>query len=424
MSLLYSSAPGSQTVKKTTVKDLLKYALPGLPLASLGLPFYIYAPVWLAEQGGYGYATVGALFFLARITDVFTDLPTGAAVDRFGSRRSLWLLGWLLMALSAAALMGVSHPWPSGLMLLSLITLMLGWTMINVPWLALPVLLSRNDNERLAFNSAREAMLLFGTLIAMLAPAILDARSLPAAAAGMLLFLLVAITAQGSHRPTGAQQRRFGELLGDRRVRALALPWFVNMLANAIPGTVLVLFMREVLEAEAMIPATLLSYFLAGLLAVPAWYALARRWGSLNCWRLGLILSAILFALAVGLSAGDAYAFIAISIGTGLMLGADQALPSAMQTGLARQLMNESDATIAARLFALWSMLGKAAMGLAVGIGYLWLGSQLQPAQSTVPPGWAITAAYVAAPVALKILVFFMLGRPQLRYLNEEVHNA
>ena len=106
------------------------------------------------------------------------------------------------------------------------------------------------------------------------------------------------------------------------------------------------------------------------------------------------------------------------------MLGADQALPSAMQTGLARQLMNESDATIAARLFALWSMLGKAAMGLAVGIGYLWLGSQLQPAQSTVPPDWAITAAYVAAPVALKILVFFMLGRPQLRYLNEEVHNA
>ena len=57
-------------------------------------------------------------------------------------------------------------------------------------------------------------------------------------------------------------------------------------------------------------------------------------------------------------------------------------------------------------------------------IGYLWLGSQLQPAQSTVPPDWAITAAYVAAPVALKILVFFMLGRPQLRYLNEEVHNA
>lgn len=410
----------------TTSRRLLNYALPGLPLASLGLPFYIYAPLWLAEQGGYGYATVGALFFLARVTDVFTDLPTGALVDRLGSRRSLWVGGWLLMLLSAGALMGLAHPWPSGLLLLSLVTLMLGWTMINVPWLALPVVLSHNDDERLAYNSAREAMLLFGTLIAMLAPAVLDASSLPLALAGMLLFLLVAVLLQGSHRPlSGAQHRRFSELLRDSRVRALALPWFLNMLANAIPGTVLVLFMREVLQAESLIPAALLSYFLAGLLAVPLWYALARRWGSLNCWRLGLLLSALLFSLAVGLGAGDAYLFIAISVGTGLMLGADQALPSAMQTGLARQLMNESGgATIAARLFALWSMLGKAAMGLAVGIGYLWLGSQLEPAQSTVPPDWAITTAYVAAPVLLKILVFFMLGSRRLRYLNEEVHNA
>lgn len=407
------------------MRRLFTYALPGLPLAALGLPFYIYAPLWLAEQGNYGYATVGALFFLARLSDVFTDLPTGALVDRWGSRRGFWLGGWLLLALSAVALLALPHPWPSGLLLLGLISLMFGWTLINVPWLALPVVLSRNDDERLAFNSAREAALLLGTLVAMLAPAVLGASHMSPALLGMLALLLLAVVLQGSQPPQSGPSRQFSDLLRDARVRALALPWFANMLANAIPGTVLVLFMREVLEAEAMIPAALLSYFLAGLLAVPLWYRLARRWGSLHCWRLGLLLSAVLFSLAVGLGAGDGYAFIAISVGTGLMLGADQALPSTMQTGLARQLMNESEgAAIAARLFALWSMLGKAAMGFAVGIGYLWLGSQLQPAQSTVPPDWAITAAYVAAPVILKIAVFFMLGRRQLRYLHDEVHHA
>jgi GPH family glycoside/pentoside/hexuronide:cation symporter len=67
-----------------------RYALPGLPLAALGLPFYIYAPLWLAEQGGYGYTLVGAIFFLARISDVVSDLPLGAWVDRRGSRRAPW----------------------------------------------------------------------------------------------------------------------------------------------------------------------------------------------------------------------------------------------------------------------------------------------------------------------------------------------
>lgn len=405
---------------------LLRYAMPGLPLSALGLPFYIYVPLWLAEQGNYGYALVGSLFFLARLTDVVTDLPVGMLVDRWGARYPLWGGGWLLLAASAALLIAVPHPWPAYALLTALLLLMLGWTLITVPWLALPVVLSRNDDQRLAFNSAREAMLLFGTLVAMLAPALLKPDDMLMLAAAMLLFLLFAVLYQGSHRPPpGAAPSRFGSLLAESRVRALALPWFINMLANAIPGTVLVLFMREVLEAEAMIPAALLSYFCAGLLAMPLWYLLARRWGSLFCWRLGLLLSALLFSLALPLGAGDVWWFVAISVGTGLMLGADQAIPSAMQTGLARALMAERpDTAIAASLFALWSMLSKAAMGLAVGIGYLWLGSQLQSELASVPPDWAITAAYVGAPVLLKLCVFVLLGRDKLRYLSEEVHNA
>ena len=92
-------------------RRLFRYALPGLPLSALGLPFYIYVPLWLAEQGNYGYALVGAVFFLARLADVVTDLPVGALVDRLGARRILWLAGWVLMTLSAASLLFLPHPW-------------------------------------------------------------------------------------------------------------------------------------------------------------------------------------------------------------------------------------------------------------------------------------------------------------------------
>jgi len=119
-----------------------------------------------------------------------------------------------------------------------------------------------------------------------------------------------------------------------------------------------------------------------------------------------------LFSFAALLGEGDVGWFIAISIGTGLALGADQALPSAMQTALAQTLSAEyGGAALGARMFALWSMLSKAAMGLAVGVAYLWLGSQ---AEAAAPPVWAISAVYVLAPVILKLLVFFMLGRKSM----------
>ncbi|POP52145.1 MFS transporter [Zhongshania marina] len=396
-----------------------RYALPGLPLAALGLPFYIYAPLWLAEQGGYGYTLVGAIFFLARISDVASDLPVGAWVDNRGSHRMLWLGSWLLIAASAVALIALPHPWPAAALALAIVLLMLGWTGLTVPWLALPVNLSRNNIDRLRYNSSREGMLLFGTLLAMLAPAILAPAMLPSALLVLLLLLFIAVVLQGGQAAAPASQSlSFKVLLGDARVRRLALPWFVNMLANAIPGTVLLLFMREVLNAEDAVPLALLSYFLAGLIGVPFWYFLAKKLGDVRSWRIGLCSSAILFSFAALLGEGDVMWFIAISVGTGLALGADQALPSAMQTGLAQELSKEHNgAAIGARMFALWSMLSKAAMGLAVGVSFLWLGSQ---AEMSVPPVWAITAVYVVAPVVLKLLVFFMLGRSPLAYQGEK----
>lgn len=399
----------------------IRYALPGLPLAGLMLPFYIYVPLWLSEHGGYGYLLVGVLFFIARIGDVFTDLPVGALIDRHGCGKGWWLSSWLLLTASAIALFLIPHPWSAGQLLIVLILLMLGWTGINVPWLALPVSLAATPAQRLGFNSAREGALLLGTLIALMLPGVLDADSLRVLLAPVLLGLLLAVLVQGRHPGNAGGDREFSlwTLVKDQRVTSLALPWFLNMLANAIPGTILVLFMREVLQAESAVPVALLVYFLSGLIGVPIWYALANRFGAMVCWRAGLFLSALLFGFAALLGPGDVYWFIAICVGTGLMLGADQALPSAMQTHLAQELIRDAGNNLGARLFALWSMLSKAAMGLAVGVGYLWLGVQAEP--ETVPPAWAISSAYVVAPVVLKLMVAAMLGHQRLAWMGKEV---
>ena len=57
------------------------YGLPGLPLAALGLPLYIYLPTFYAEQLGLGLAAVGAALLIARVSDVITDPLIGLLSD-------------------------------------------------------------------------------------------------------------------------------------------------------------------------------------------------------------------------------------------------------------------------------------------------------------------------------------------------------
>src|SRR5680860_96061 len=75
----------------------LAYGLPGVPLAALGLPLYVYLPTFYAETLGLGAAAVGVSLFVARLLDVFTDPAVGWASDRFrlpfGNRKGLMVLG-------------------------------------------------------------------------------------------------------------------------------------------------------------------------------------------------------------------------------------------------------------------------------------------------------------------------------------------
>ena len=99
----------------------------------------------------------------------------------------------------------------------------------------------------------------------LLLPGLLDPDKLRVLLGPVLLVLLVAVLLQGSNPGNRGGKTDFSlwTLVKDHRVTSLALPWFLNMLANAIPGTILVLFMREVLQAESAVPVALMAYFLS-----------------------------------------------------------------------------------------------------------------------------------------------------------------
>ena len=77
---------------------LALFGLPGLPLAALTLPLYIYLPTYYADTLGLGLGVVGGVLLAARIWDMVTDPVVGVLADAVrlpGGRRRGWMVAGL-----------------------------------------------------------------------------------------------------------------------------------------------------------------------------------------------------------------------------------------------------------------------------------------------------------------------------------------
>ena len=70
----------------------------------------------------------------------------------------------------------------------------------------------------------------------------------------------------------------------------------------------------------------LLTYFIAGAASVPLWLLLSKRLSKAAAWFIGMVLTAIAMSCAIFIGPGDFYWFLAISVITGMGIGADYGL--------------------------------------------------------------------------------------------------
>ena len=136
------------------------YGLPGLPLAALGLPLYIYLPTFYAEQLGLGLATVGLALLIARISDVSDWLPLPS------KRKWLMVIATPLLIIALWALFvppeGSGFYW----LLLWSILVYFAWSLLTLPYTAWGAELSGNYDQRSTITASRESFVLIGTLFA------------------------------------------------------------------------------------------------------------------------------------------------------------------------------------------------------------------------------------------------------------------
>ncbi|MGH7091743.1 MAG: MFS transporter, partial [Stellaceae bacterium] len=194
-------------------------------------------------------------------------------------------------------------------------------------------------------------------------------------------------------------------ILRNRPFLRLFCAWFLNGLATGLPAVLFPLYLQHGLEAGQTARGVMIfAYFAAGCGAIPLWLGLSRRFGKHRVWCGAMLLAMAAFVWVPLLRPGDDAAFLVICLITGAALGADVALPPAMQADVVDLDLLRTGEARAGLYFAIWGMGTKLAFGTAAGAGFFALARAGFHTSGGNGAGalFALAAAYALAPVVLK----------------------
>ncbi|GAB2902115.1 MFS transporter [Uliginosibacterium flavum] len=392
------------------------YGLLGMPLAFVALPIYVHVPKLYADFG-LSLSAIGAVLLLARIWDALIDPLIGLWGDRWGRRRAAIFAAVPLLSLG---LLGLLHP-PAGdasaaRLLGMLLIVYLGYSLATVNHHAWGAELSSHTHLRTRITATREAFALFGVVLAAALPGVLGASLADGLAQMSWLFVGLLLVAAAAlwivpQAPVSTARALPGALyraLFSRRFQRLLAVFALSGIAAAIPASLVLFFVADVLQAEQHSGAYLALYFVAGAAGLPLWVWLARRLGKLFAWGIGMALSIVVFVWAGTLGAGDLIPFAVICALSGLALGADLALPPSVLADLI-----ERDAGAGAgSYFGWWNFVAKLNLALAAGLSLpllAWLG--YVPGSTDEQGHMALAWVYAGVPALLKCLALALLWR-------------
>ncbi|SKB30463.1 MFS transporter [Malaciobacter marinus] len=416
--------------KELSKLKLFSYSLFAIPLAILGLPLYIYLPTFYAKDVGIDMALVGATLLIARVIDVFTDPIIGRLSDKYFKRYIFIIIGSILVLFSFYFL---THPISNAnafYLFIFSVLIYTGWSLLTIPYFSLSAEISFNKNHNNLLASSREFFTIIAVVLALFLPyyfniskdeqkSLLLMWDLVLYLLPILLIFLVFGTKNTQKIDADITIKESFVFLKKNsfKFRKLFFAFFINNIANAIPATLFILFVTYVINEKDSIGVLLLVYFLSGVLALPFWYYISKRFGKKNSWIYSIILASLVFLYVPFLSEGDFVPFLIVCIISGFSLGADMFLPSSIQADIAQDFTKQNS-QFTGVLFSFWAMLTKLALASAVGITFIILGVfgfDSNPQSSTSQ--LLLSSLYSLLPIVLKLLaVVFILKSKHLEY--------
>ena len=414
----------------------LAYGLLGLPLAFVALPLYVLLPNHYAREFGMPLTTLGSVLLAARLFDAFTDPLLGRLSDYLFGRsvRAVLAVGAVSAVVLALGLSSLFFPLVRGadaLIALALVALLITYTaysQLSIAHQSWGARLGGDELQRGRIVAWREGAALVGVVLASVLPALLG---LPVMLSVFAITLLLGwwawtsaprpaahagVAVAGVYRPP--QRASLWRPWGRPAFRRLLAVFMLNGIASAIPATLVLFFIQDRLQAPtAQEPMFLAAYFVCAALSIPLWLRAVARWGLARTWLAGMLLAIAVFVWTAFLGAGDVVPFLVVCALSGVALGTDLALPSALLAGV---IAAEGDSgQHEGAYFGWWNFATKLNLALAAGLALPllgWLG--YSPGTRSDDGLQTLGLAYAVLPCVLKFtaaaaLYLLILRRPR-----------
>jgi GPH family glycoside/pentoside/hexuronide:cation symporter len=348
--------------------------------------------------------------------------------DRLGNRRRLIAFALPALALGLAALLAPpAEGGPGGLvwLVLTLALTFIGFSLATINYHAWGAEIGETPQERVRVTAAREIFALCGVVVAAALPSLLASDAATALRHLGWLFVpilaVAALTTFAGAPPAAAPADHasprlpLSAVFDDPRFGRLLIVLAAGGIASAIPATLVLFFIADVLQLQEWQGLFLVIYFVCGGLALPGWVALARRHGKVRAWMASMALAITSFVWAFLLDAGDGIAFALICAASGAALGAELALPPALLADLLADGRRAGRAAAGAgAYFGVWNFVTKFNLALAAGIALplVALFGYKVGAGDTASQGLlALAATYALLPAAIKVISLLLLWR-------------
>lgn len=433
-----------------------RYGLLGVPLAFVALPLYVVLPEHYARTYGVPLATLGLVLLLARLLDAVADPLIGRWVDaRFAKPSgplavlSLGAGAGVVLVLAFAALffppasVAADHAsvltWCAVLLALAY----LSYSVMSIGHQSWGAMLATSEAARSRVVAWREGLSLVGVIVASVLPSL---AGLPATVGVFAVCVVMGMWAWwlAPRPPWGPATGAAGVLgssatpvdtasplitrsggvnvnSGSAQAHALTMPFanpvfrkllavFVfNGISSAVPATLLLFFIRDRLQLPTSDDGLFLSvYFLCAGASIALWVKAVARFGLARVWGVGMVLAVLTFMWAVTLGAGDKAAFVLVCALSGIALGADLAVPSALLAGVIQAAGHGGQREGA--YFGWWNFATKLNLALAAGLALPTLSLfGYSPGARDEQALQALTIAYCVLPCLLKLVAAALL---------------
>lgn len=393
------------------------FALLAGALSAAGLPIYIYAPKFYADNYGVSLTTLGALLFVLRVTDFAQDPLLGWISERLKSHRArAATAAGFVLAISMIGLFAFppfGHPvlWFA----LTVTGLFTAFSFLTINFYAQGITTSAQiSGGHLRLAAWRESGALVGICIAAIVPSLLMSRVESPFAIFAVGYALVTIFALflfkqewRSSIDTSQRPASLTTVLSDSIARRLLTLALINAIPLAVTSTLFLFFVESRLGAAGWEGVLLVLFFFAAALSAPAWSQIASKIGEKSTLLSAMVLAIVSFSFTLSLEDGDIWPFAVICIASGASIGADLTLLPAMFAKRMAEI-----APNGGQGFGLWSLATKFSLAFAAASLLPALENAGFSSGQAVQPQRALdrlTILYALVPTALKFFSIFLL---------------